>query len=49
MAPERAHCFRAASYPRWTTNTQTAPASGLFEYLDALPHPGSGFYRIVQP
>jgi outer membrane protein assembly factor BamB len=35
---------------RWTTlNTQTAPASGLLEYLDAAPHSGSAFYRTAQP
>ena len=34
----------------WSTiNTQTASASGHFEYLDTTPDPGSGFYRIVQP
>jgi len=34
----------------WTTiDTQTAPASGLLEYLDAPPPPDSAFYRTVQP
>jgi hypothetical protein len=34
----------------WTTiNTQTAPASGLVEYLAAPPLPGQAFYRTVQP
>ena len=34
----------------WSTiNTQTAPVSGLLEYLDTTPHSGSGFYRLVQP
>jgi hypothetical protein len=34
----------------WTAlNTQTAPASGLLEYLDAPAPPGSAFYRTVQP
>jgi hypothetical protein len=28
---------------------RTMPASGLLEYLDTTPHPGSGFYRTVQP
>lgn len=35
--------------PWLTINTQIAPASGLLEYLDTVPPPGSGFYRIVQP
>ncbi len=39
----------AVTGPWITINTQTAPASGLFEYLDTLPHPGSGFYRLLQP
>ncbi|HKQ37980.1 MAG TPA: PQQ-binding-like beta-propeller repeat protein, partial [Verrucomicrobiae bacterium] len=39
----------AITGPWSTINTQTAPASGLFEYLDTLPQPGFGFYRIVQP
>ena len=38
----------AVTGPWSTINTQTAPASGLFEYLDTLPHPGSGFYRLLQ-
>ncbi len=34
----------------WTTlNTQTAPASGLVDYLDAPSPPGQAFYRTVQP
>ena len=34
----------------WTSiNTQTAPASGLLEYLDTNPPIGSAFYRTVQP
>jgi hypothetical protein len=34
----------------WTTlNTHTAPASGLLEYLDTPPPPGSAFYRTMQP
>jgi outer membrane protein assembly factor BamB len=34
----------------WTTiNTQTAPASGLLEYLAAPPLPDQAFYRTVQP
>jgi len=34
----------------WTSiNTQTAPASGLLEYLDAPPPPGQAYYRTVQP
>ena len=34
----------------WTTiNIQTAPASGLLDYLDAPPLPGQAFYRTVQP
>jgi len=34
----------------WTVlNTQTAPASGFLEYLDAPPLPGQAFYRTVQP
>jgi len=39
----------AVTGPWSTINTQTAPASGLLEYLDTTPHPGSGFYRTVQP
>jgi hypothetical protein len=39
----------AVTGPWSTINTQTATASGLFEYLDTLTHSGSGFYRIVQP
>ena len=39
----------ALTNPWSTINTQIAPASGLLEYLDTLPPPGSGFYRIVQP
>jgi hypothetical protein len=30
-------------------NTQTAPASGLREYIDATPPAGSAFYRTAQP
>jgi hypothetical protein len=34
----------------WTPiNTQTAPASGLLEYLAAPPLPSQAFYRTVQP
>jgi hypothetical protein len=34
----------------WTTlNTQPAPASGLLEYLDANPAPGSAFFRTSAP
>ena len=39
----------AVNGPWSTINTQTAPASGLLEYLDAPPPPGSAFYRTVQP
>jgi hypothetical protein len=39
----------AVTGPWSTINTQTAPASGLLEYLDTTPHLGSGFYRIFQP
>jgi hypothetical protein len=39
----------AVTGPWNTINTQAAPASGLLEYLDTLPYPGSGFYRTVQP
>jgi uncharacterized delta-60 repeat protein len=39
----------AVAGPWNTINTQAAPASGLLEYHDALPEPGSGFYRTVQP
>jgi hypothetical protein len=38
----------AVTGPWSTIHTQTSPASGLFEYLDELPHPGSGFYRLFQ-
>jgi hypothetical protein len=34
----------------WTPiNTQTAPLSGLLEYIDTTPPPGSAFYRTAQP
>jgi hypothetical protein len=39
----------AVTGPWSTINTQTVPASGLLEYVDTLPHPSSGFYRIAQP
>jgi hypothetical protein len=32
-----------------TTDTQTAPASGLLEYRENNPPPGQAFYRTVQP
>jgi hypothetical protein len=34
----------------WSTiNTQTAPASGLFEYLDPNPPSAAAFYRTSEP
>jgi Tol biopolymer transport system component len=39
----------AVTGPWSTVDTQTAPVSGLFEYLDTHPHPGSGFYRLLRP
>jgi hypothetical protein len=39
----------AITGPWSTLATPTAPESGLLEYLDAPPPPGSAFYRTVQP
>jgi CTP:phosphocholine cytidylyltransferase-like protein len=39
----------AVTGPWSTVATPSAPASGLIEYLDAPPPPGSAFYRTVQP
>ncbi|MBI2924423.1 MAG: PD40 domain-containing protein [Verrucomicrobia bacterium] len=39
----------AVTGPWSTINTQTAPASGLFEYLDTNAPAAAGFYRLLQP
>jgi hypothetical protein len=39
----------AVTGPWGTINTQTAPASGLFEYLDPNPPSAAAFYRTSEP
>jgi hypothetical protein len=39
----------AVTGPWSTINTQTAPASGLFEYLDTNSPPAAAFYRTSEP
>jgi hypothetical protein len=39
----------AVAGPWNTINTQSAPASGLLEYLDANPPAGTAFYRTSEP
>jgi hypothetical protein len=39
----------AVTGPWSTINTQTAPASGAFEYLDTNPPASAAFYRTSEP
>jgi hypothetical protein len=40
---------RAVTGPWSTINTQTAPESGPFEYLDTNPPSAAAFYRTSEP
>ena len=49
--PGRSYNFErtpALTGPWNTISTQTAPASGLFEYLDTNPPANAGFYRTSE-
>ncbi len=45
----RLHRAASVTGPWSNVATNTAPASGLLEYHETAPPPGSAFYRAVRP